>query len=250
MNLKDKVVLVTGSSKGIGEAAAIVFAKEGAKVIVNYRKSREHGERVFEEVKKYSPDSMLISADVSDEEEVANMFADIKNKYGGIDILVNNAGDAQHIDIIQDDLEAWEYQMKNNFFSTVMCSREFLKINVDSETTKKIINISSVWGFEDKCQPNYMAYGASKAAMNSFTKNLAKKYAPHILVNAVAPGYVLTPHWGPMTEEDIKSNGNEQLIQRFITLEEVSDSIIFVAKNDGLTGEVLLIDGGIGLKTI
>jgi len=249
MNLKNKVVLITASSTGIGRAMSEAFAREGANVIVNYRKQKEEGEKVLKVLNEIGGDHLLIQADVSKEDEVKKMFSEIEKKYGVVDILMNNAGDAKSIDFLNSTFEEWEYQLHNNFLSAVICSREFLKLK-GSEKIRKIINTSSIWGFDDKCQPNYMAYGASKAAMNSFTKNMAKMFAPNVLVNAIAPGYVITPHWGDMSEEEMQEEGNAQLIERMIQPEEVAEGAIFLAKNDATTGTILSIDGGIGLKTV
>lgn len=249
MNLKNKVVLVTGSAMGIGRAIAEAFAKEGANVIVNYRKNEEKAKNVLKEIEKYEGKHLLIQADVAKEEDIIKMFKQIESEYKTIDILVNNAGEANSVDFINSTFSEWEYQLHNNFLSAVFSSREFLKLK-GSEKTRKIINISSIYGFDDKCKVDYMAYGASKAAMNSLTKNLAKKFAPNVLINAIAPGYVKTPGWGEMSEEDIKANGDQQLIQRFIESEEIGDGAVFLAKNDSMTGTILVMDGGIGLKTV
>ncbi|MEP7103438.1 MAG: SDR family NAD(P)-dependent oxidoreductase [Candidatus Dojkabacteria bacterium] len=249
MNLKNKTVLVTGSSTGIGRAIAEAFAKEGANVILNYRNNKTEGEKVLSELKNYEGKSTLIQADMAKEEDVKRLFKEIEKGYGVLDILVNNAGDAQGIDVLSSDIKDWEYQMDNNYLSAVMASREFLKMKGSAEL-RKIINISSVYGFDDKCHADYMAYGASKAAINSLTKNMAKKFAPNVLINAIAPGYVMTPHWGEMSGKEVKENADQQLIQRFIEPSEIAEGAIFLGKNDSMTGTIILMDGGISLKTV
>lgn len=249
MNLKGKVVLVTGAATGIGRAIALAFAHEGASLVINYRTKKNEAEEVLKVTSSLGGDHILVQADVGKGDQVRSMFDEVNKHYGSLDILVNNAGDARSIDIEKSPIWDWMYQMENNFFSAVLCTREFLKMK-GSEDIRKIINISSIWGFDDKCLPDYMAYGASKAALNSFTKNMAKKYAPNLLVNAIAPGYVLTPHWGEMSKEEKKSEGASQLIDRFITTEEIAEGAILIAKNDAMTGTILSIDGGIGLKTV
>ena len=249
MNLKNKVVLVTGSAMGIGRAIAESFAKEGANVILNYRKNEDKAKEVLKEIEKYEGKHLLIQADVAKEEDVKRMFQVIGKEYGLIDILVNNAGEAQDINLLTSDISEWEYQMDNNFLSAVMASKEFLNMK-GNEKLRKIINISSIWGFDDKAKPDYMAYAASKAALNSLTKNMAKKFAPNVLINAISPGYVLTPGWGELSEAEIKENADQQLIERFITSEEIAEGALFLAKSDATTGILLSIDGGIGLKTV
>lgn len=249
MILKNKIVLVTGSSQGIGSAIALAFVAEGANVVFNYRNTKDQAEKVFAQAQALGGDHLLVQADVSQEDQVKTLFQKIQEKYGHVDILVNNAGDADSIDLVKAPLEKWQYQMSNNFFSAVLCSQAFLKMS-GSEKLRKIINISSVWGFPEMCHADYMAYGASKAALNSLTVNMAKKFAPDVLVNAIAPGFVLTPHWGEMSEQEQKAEGDQQLIERFITPEEIASGAVFLAHNDSLTGSVIRMDGGVGLKSI
>lgn len=249
MNLKNKTVLVTGASKGIGEAIAYAFAREGSNVIINYRSSEKDALNVLKRIDKFKGKNCVIQADMGNVSEVKEMFNVIKDKYKRIDILVNNAGDAKSTDLGNDELDTWEYQLRNNFLSAVIASKEFLNLK-GNDDIRKIINISSIWGELDKCHKEYMAYGASKASLNSFTKTMSKIYAPNVLINAISPGYVLTPHWGEMDKEEIEEWGNQQLINRFVDRDEIAKGVIFLCQNDGITGEILLIDGGVGLKTI
>lgn len=114
----------------------------------------------------------------------------------------------------------------------------------------KIINISSVHGKLGYGRPEAIAYSAFKAALDNYTKNLAKDLAPNILVNAVAPGRVSTPMWGNPDQKEQAELGQVHLIKRMIQPEEVSDAILFLAKNDAVVGEILTIDGGMSLVTL
>ena len=118
------------------------------------------------------------------------------------------------------------------------------------KTGGKILNISSVYADGKACWKGLSAYGAAKAAVSHFTQTLAKNLAPKILVNAIAPGYVKTPLWKDTTEEGFKESGKEQLIERMIEPSEIAHMAVAIVENDAMTGEVVIIDGGISLKTI
>src|SRR3989344_6282620 len=186
MLLKNKTVLVTGSSSGIGKAIAIESSKKGANVIVHYRKNKKGALETLNKIKKYSTGT-IVSADLTNPSEVKTLF----KKIGQIELLVNNAGEATSGTF--DDMTVWKSQWENIFMSQVYVTNEFLKR--PSKTLRKIVNISSIYGIADMSNPDFPQYSAAKAAVNSFTCNLAKKLAPHVLVNAVAPGYTWTPPW-------------------------------------------------------
>lgn len=246
MTLNDKIVIVTGSSSGIGQATAIAFAREEAKVIIHYNKGKDGADATANEISKLGQSAFIVQADLTQKTEVDNLFKQIKEKYGRIDVLVNNAGGTiDQPDPL--DVDVWRAAFDRNLFSVVMCIYEAVKM---MENGGKIINVSSLYGGYRLGGKNFPAYSAAKAAINSLTQTLSKILSPKILINAVAPGYVLTPQWGQMTDEDLALNAKEQLIERFITPDEVADSILFMAKNDAMAGEVLTIDGGLSLKTV
>lgn len=245
MQLKDKTVLVTGASKGIGRATAIAFAKEGASVIINFKSDSKGAEEVLEECNKHSEGNILIQADLSDEKSVLEMFVKIKEKFSELDILVNNAGTFDENDS-PTNLEAIDNIYRNNFLSCVMVTKYALELMKEG----KIINISSIHGRLGYGRPTAIAYSAFKAALENYTKNLAKDLAPKILVNAIAPGRVNTPMWGDLDEKEQEQLGQVHLINRMILPEEIADSIIFLAKNDAVCGEVLTVDGGMSLITL
>jgi 3-oxoacyl-[acyl-carrier protein] reductase len=248
MTIKGKTVLITGGAIGIGEAISREFAKQGANVIINYNRSEKEAVSLVKELtKNYEIKAISIKADLSDSKEVENLFKLAAKQFSSIDILINNAGYSLGHDFLTSERGLWLKQYENNFLSSVECSQHFLSL--ENKGLRKIINISSIFGFDDKSDPEFMQYSASKAALNSFTKNLAKKFAPNVLVNAIAPGYVLTPQWETKSEQIKKDCMNETLIKRFIKPGEVSDAALFLAKNDAMTGTILLIDGGLALKS-
>lgn len=245
MNLKDKVVLVTGASKGIGKATAVAFAKEGANVIINFKSDSKAAQEVLEECNKYSEGSVTIQADVSDKGNVSEMLGKIKRQFGHLDVLVNNAGTFDEDDS-PTNIKAFENIYKNNFLSCVMVTKYALELM----KAGKIVNISSIHARLGYGRPTAIAYSAFKAALESYTKNLAKEVAPEILVNAIAPGRVATPMWGNPDEKEQKELGQVHLIKRMIQPEEIAEGIVFLVKNDAICGEVLTVDGGMSLVTL
>lgn len=242
MQLKDKTVLVTGSSSGIGKAIAIECAKKGTHVIIHYRKNKKGAEETLNEVEKYAS-GKIVSADLTKTLDVEKMFHEIET----VDLLVNNAGEAKPGDF--DDLEIWQNQWENIFMSQVYVTNEFLKGN-NSKDIRKIVNISSVYGINDMGNPDFPQYSAAKSAVNSFTCTLAKKYAPQVLVNAVVPGYTWTPPWEGTPKNEIKACEDLTRIKRFITPQEIAIAVVALLENDAITGELIRVDGGLHLLNV
>jgi 3-oxoacyl-[acyl-carrier protein] reductase len=245
MTLKDKIVLVTGASSGIGRAVAIAFAREGSSVAVGYNSDQKSAEEVLEECNKYSSNNLVIQVDIADESSVREMFRHIKKHFSRLDVLVNNAGVFDAGDS-PTNLEVFQDIYKNNFLGTVMVT----KYALDLMKKGKIINTSSIHGRLGHGMPSAIAYSAFKAALESYTKNLAKQVAPDILVNAVAPGRVNTPQWGKLDEKEQEELGKAHLIKRMMRPEEIAEAFIFLAKSDVICGEVLTIDGGMSLAAL
>ena len=245
MNLKNKVVIVTGASKGIGKATAILFAKEGCSVVINFKSDEKAAIDVLNECNKYSKGSLIAQADVSNEQDVKEMFDLIKGKLSKIDILVNNVGIYDATDN-PSNISTFDNIYRNNFLSHVLVTkhaRELMDVG-------KIIYISSLHGRLGYGNPNAIAYSAFKAALESYTKNIAKELAPKILVNAVAPGRVATPMWDNPDEKGQMQLGKVHLIKRMIQSEEIAESIVFLAKNDAICGEILTVDGGMSINNL
>lgn len=246
MNLQDKVVLITGSSSGIGKATALRFAKEGAKVVVNYKTNKDGGEKAIKEIEAMGATALLVQADVSNPTEVKRLFEEVVKKFGTVDILINNAAipsdqvpyfEASHDDIIQ--------LVNTDLVGPMICAQEAIKL-MKKQEYGKIFNTSSIRGWEHGGRS--VVYAASKAGLNSFTRTLAKHVAPEIQVNAVAPGFVKTRNYDAMSEEQIKTFIDQTILKRWVTEDEIADAFLFLAKNDAMTGQVLYVDAGFTLK--
>lgn len=245
--LHNKTVLVTGASSGIGQAIAIACAKEEAIVLISYRNNLVGAKKTLEQVNKYNKGE-IFRADLSKNDNVEKLFGEINDKgYKVLDALVNNAG--EYADGGFDDLNVWEEQFKNIFMSQVYVSNAFIKNN-NSKNLRKIVNISSVYGILEMGNPDAPHYSAAKAAVNSFTLNLAKKFAPNILVNAIAPGYTSTPAWDGTSQEEIKACGDLTKIKRLVKPEEIATVVVELLNNDAITGEIIRVDGGLHLLNL
>lgn len=244
MNLKDKKILITGASSGIGHAIAISCAQKGANVLIGYRKNLKGAEQTLKEVEKHSK-GYVFQADLTDEKQIKKMFAEISSKVGQVDILVNNAGDAQPGDFF--DNERWKDQFENIFFSALHVSQNFLKQNSES-SLRKILNISSYYGNIGGGNTEFFAYSVAKAALSSMAVALAKTDGK-ILVNAIAPGYTWTPPWEGTSEAEKKICESRTMIDRYVVAEEIAHAVVGVLENDAITGQIITVDGGLSLQT-
>lgn len=248
MEFKDKVVLVTGSSRGIGRSIAVSFAKEGANVIINYKKSEKEAETLKDILQTYGVDVMCIKADVSKEDQVKDMIAKIIDKYGKIDVLVNNAGIAIDADFEDRKVVDWKDTLDTNLIGVFLTSKyagKYMKEN----RYGKIINISSTNGI-DTTYTYSVDYDASKAAIINLTKNLAIEFAPYVNVNAIAPGWIDTEMNNDLSKDYLRKEKNKILLKRFAEPEEIADVVLFLAsdKSRYITGETIRVDGGIKIE--
>lgn len=246
MRFKDTVVLVTGGSRGIGRAIALLFAREGAAVYVNYLKNKESAEAVCAEAQKLGGTCFLAPGDVKKEEDATRIIDEIVEKSGKIDILVNNAGITKDMLLMSMDRPAWDEVIDTNLGSVFNFTRA-VAMHMMMEKKGRIVNISSFSGNRGgKGQANY---AASKAAVNAFTRAVALELAPKgITVNAVAPGMIVTD-----MSSAVRGLANDTILGkipmgRYGTPEDVAKLVAFLASDDAayITGEVIAIDGGMG----
>lgn len=243
--LKGKVVLVTGSSRGIGRSIAIEMAKSGAMVAINYMLDEVGAEETLNDIKNMGAYSRKYKADVRNPKDSEGMIGNIVKDFGKIDVLVNNAGISSiglFIDNTEDD---YEHVLNSNFKSVYNCTHAVLK-NMIERKSGVIINISSIWGnVGASCE---VLYSASKGAINSFTKALGKELAPsNIRVNAIAPGVIDTNMNKYFSEEETKVLKEEIPMERFGKGEEVGKLAVFLASEDSsyITSKIITIDGGL-----
>lgn len=246
MTLTDSVVIVTGSSSGIGQATAIRFAQEGANVVVNYCINKTGGEETLAKVQQSSPNSILVQGDVSEPDDIDALFKTALEKFGKVDVLVNNAAiGTDKVPFMEASYDDVKEMLDADLISVLLCSQHAAKI-MDKQGQGKILNTSSIRGWEHGGRAP--VYAASKAAVNSFTRTFAKQVAPNIQVNAVAPGFVKTRSYDSMSPEQLQNFIDQTYLKRWVTAEEIADTFVFLAKNDAVTGQVIYVDAGFTLK--
>jgi len=247
MKLENKIVLITGSTSWIGESTAKLFAKEGAKVIINWKTKTKQGYRIVSEIETAGGQALFIQANVVDQDDVDNMFKKIINQFGTIDILINNAWVARGKTFLETTYQDWLNEFNDNFFGTVLCSQYAAKIMLKNKCGV-ILNTSSIRWILHTGREGIMPYSAAKAAVSNFTTTLAKELAPYIRVNAVAPGFTYTPYYDTLTEEIKKNFIEKTYTKRFIKPEEIAEAFLYLATANSITGEILIVDGGFTLK--
>lgn len=245
MNFKNRVALVTGSSRGIGKSTILEFAKKGCNVVINYNNSEVEALKLKEEVEtKYNVKALAIKCDVSNEEEVKNMINKIINTFGKLDILVNNAGIAIDTTFEDKTVENFRRILDVNLIGTFLVSKYASKPMLENKYGK-IINISSTNGI-DTPYVEGLDYDASKAGIISLTKNLAKEFSPFINVNVIASGWVKTEMSQDLDEEFLKKELDKIMLKRFASPEEIAKVITFLASDDAsyINNAVIRVDGG------
>ena len=237
-----KTALITGSSRGIGEAIAYSLASKSYNIVINYISNEDKAKEVQDYIiKTYNVKAICIKADVSKEEEVKQMMETIYNTFGSIDVVVNNAGIAIDSTFEDKTVDNFKRILDVNLIGTFLVSK-YASLYMKSGS---IINISST----DAIDTNYiygMDYDASKAGVISLTNNLAKQLAPNIRVNAIAPGWVGTEMNKELDIDYIKEETNKILLKRFAEPSEIASVVSFLASDDAsfINGTVIRVDGG------
>jgi 3-oxoacyl-[acyl-carrier protein] reductase len=243
MRFKDKIVLITGSSRGVGRSTAIAFAKEGAIVVVNYSSNEEKANSLVKEIVEMGSKAIAIKCDVSQEDQVKQMIEEIINHFGKLDILINNAGMVYDIPMFEKTVDQWTRTLAVNVVGPFLCAKysaPYLK-----ESKGNIVNVCSTSG-TTSFDPNAADYDSSKAALTSLTKDLAKELAPEIRVNGVAPGWIDTDMNKDLPKEYIEEEMAKTLLGRMATPDEIANPVLFLASEDAsyVTGSIIFIDGG------
>jgi len=250
MKLKGKKAVVTGGSRGIGRAIAIDLAKEGVDILINYYSNTEEAKKTLEQLKKYSDNSFIYKADVSNENEVKEMVKISINKFGRIDILINNAGINIKSPFLEYNNADWERVMNINLNGYRFCTKHVAR-NMIKNKYGRIINISSV--HDTLCYKNECPYELSKAAIKMFTKVLALELSEYgIIVNAVSPGAIFTDLTAKVLEDKdyMEQVINRIPLKRIGNPEEVAKVVSFLCSDDAsyINGTTIYVDGGIMLN--
>lgn len=239
-----RTVLITGASRGIGRATAVVFAKNGFNVAVNYCRSEDKANALIDELKGYGVKAAAYRADVSDKSAVTEMFRRAEAELDKISVLVNNAGIAEQALFSDITEEMWDRMFDVNVKGAYNCTQAALPSMIH-EKYGRIVNVSSMWGISGaSCEVHY---SASKAALIGFTKALAKEVGlSGISVNCVAPGVIETDMNAALSEEAMNVLKEDTPLNRIGAPKDAAEAIFFLSSDKAgfITGQVLSVDGG------
>lgn len=250
--LENRVAIVTGASRGIGRAIAIIFAREGAKVVVNYRRQEGKAEEVVKIIRKAGGRAFAFQADVANRTAVYKMVENTIKEFGGVDILVNNAGlgagGASLLELKDEDFDA----MLNTNVKGVLICTQAVASHMMKKRYGKIVNISSVAGLGTSILPGNLLYAGTKGAVNVMSKRMALELGPHgIYVNAIAPGLIRTDMaFGRLSpserERKAESFSENSMLQRVGEPEDIANIALFLASDESnfITAQVISVDGG------
>lgn len=244
LSVKDKVIVITGASRGLGSELARVFAKEGACVIINYHKSENNALQLIEDISKYNNKCMLIKADVTKTSDVEYFEEKVLEKYGRVDVLINNAGGCSDFLGTKMDYDTWKEVLDLNVDSVFLCSKYFSRNMIDRKKGK-IINIASLKGIVGS--HGQVNYSASKAAVIGFTKAYAKEMGEYnISVNAICPGFIRTDMNKDFPQK-IDNAKKSSVLSIEYTLNDYVNFMMLMASDlvNGISGRVFCLDSRI-----
>lgn len=243
MTTAKRVALVTGGGTGVGRAAILQFARRGFDVVVNYSRSREEAEETAHDAEQLGAKALVVACDVADDEQVRAMIEQCQQHFGRLDVIVNNAGRTHFID--HADLEAvtddvWDEILNVNLKGAFQVSRAGIPLL--RAAGGAIVNVASTAGVGG--QGSSIPYAASKGAMVTMTKSLARSLAPNIRVNAVCPGVIIS-RWLADRPQMLEAAVKITPLRRASTTDDVADVITFLACDaEMMTGQALIVDGG------
>ena len=244
MLLKDRTALITGSSRGIGRAIALAFAREGCKVAINYKQNEKAATETVARIGEMGGEAMPVQADVTNEQQVKNMIDSINSAWGRIDILVNNAGIVNNQLIMRMSEEAWDDTIDTTLKGAFFCTRYALR-KMTEQRWGRIINMASVAaqrGNYGQCN-----YSAAKAGLIAFTRSVARETGKYnITANAIAPGLIHTDMMDTVPGTYREGVLGRLAIPRFGTPEDIAGLAVFLASEQAayITAQVINVDGG------
>lgn len=242
MEFVGRVVLVTGGGRGIGRAISAAFAQGGAAVAIAYREGAADAAGIAEALRRAGRRALAVRADVTRAGDVQTLVAQVLDAWGRLDVLVNNAGILRRTPLADLTLKEWQEVIDTNLTGAMLCAQA--AVPALRERAGCIVNIASIRGLIGGTSP---AYAASKGGMVTLTKTLARTLAPHVRVNAVAPGFVDTAMNAHLTIEQRAKIAEQIPLGRFAEPEEIARTTVFLAspRASYITGQVLVVDGGL-----
>jgi len=244
---KNKVVIVTGASSGIGKATALLFASHGAKVAITYKDNKQGAEEVISQIRQLGSIGIALQTELTNDNQVKNLVSQVISEFGEINVLVNNAGRYVDGDEWDGDINTWELSIKQNFISVLSISKYVIK-QMQKQQSGVIVNISSRYSVSG--QYDALTYATSKAGIVNLTQGQARLMAPWGRSNAVSPGAVKAVYWLIATQDEIDQNIVTIPLQKLIDPEDIANAVVFLASNKAqmITGQNLIVDGGYTLR--
>lgn len=239
MNPEGKTALVTGGGHRVGRAITLALARAGANVVINYHRSAEAAEATAADVRALGVEALPVKADVGVWPEVQAMVAAAKEQFGGVDILVNSASLWRETPFPTGDITAWQQVTNIEINGAFYCANAVAPL-MQARGEGAIVHIVDLSAWEP--WPNFMAHSVGKAASLALSRQLALELAPAVRVNAVAPGPVLPPP--DYDDEQIARTADKTLLNRWGSVEDVAEAVLFFVRASYITGEVLAVDGG------
>jgi pteridine reductase len=254
MKLAGSRVLVTGSARRLGRAIALGMANRGCKIALHYGSSGEEAQETAEEIRRLGVEVRVFAADLTDPDAITELFRGVEEAFGGLDILVNSAASFERRDLLAIDLPQWEEVLALNLRAPFLCLQRAAELmatgrpqsDADSAGVVSepglVVNISDLSGLQ--AWKGYAHHGVSKAGLLHLTKVAASELAPSIRVNAVVPGAILPPPGMDPGSDWWQSLGERIPRGRTGEPQEVAAAVIFLAENDFVTGQTIVVDGG------
>jgi pteridine reductase len=235
--LQGRVALVTGSAKRLGRAVAVRLAEEGADVVIHHRSSGAEAASAVAEIEKLGRRAVGIAADLNGVAEIKRLFDETAKYFGRLDILVNSAANFLPASIVSTTEQVWDSSLDTNLKAPFFCSQAAAPLL--RRTSGTIINFADVGGILG--WPGYISHSVSKAGIIMLTRVLAKELAPEVRVNAIASGTITMPGDPPEWEQDFIKRAP---LKRSGTPSDIADTVLFLARSEFITGQVLVVDGG------
>ena len=244
-DFKDRTVVVTGSSHGIGAAIAKTFANAGANVVVHYRSSKDRAEALVAGITSGGGKAIALPASLDRSDEVDEFYSQIESAYGAVDVLINNAGNYPNSSLLEMSLEDWQKMYADNTVSTFLCTKA-AALAMKESGGGAIVNITSISAAHPG--PDHAHYNSAKAAIDMFTRSAAQELGAHnIRVNAVAPGVVFSADIEENWPDGVKRFREAAPLGCLVQPEDVANACVFLASDDAarITGVTLPVDSGV-----